>query len=261
MHPRSLMWLDIWWWWCDNPTGGSKGQRCAHCWFLPRLQKLNMESGEILVIPSQTHRQADHQNYKISARRDLDISCVNAAILLEEHDGKVQDIRLAYGGIGPVVNVSDRQSLHCSVKQWVKKNFCSQNWSRPRLHRFLMFGVQHVLDIRCRAIYWAIFCRNPKHAGAVMIHKQSKGPVAKRKGSPHDSAVTHVAGKSTFIDDRAPVRNELHVGLVYAEAASGVLNAIDTDAAMMVEGVAGIIPMQIWRTIFGVPSFMISRCS
>ena len=33
----------------------------------------------------------------------MDISCVNASILLEEKDGKVHDIRLAYGGIGPVV--------------------------------------------------------------------------------------------------------------------------------------------------------------
>lgn len=73
-----------------------------------------------------------------------------------------------------------------------------------------------------------------------MIHKQSKGPIAKRKGSPHDSAVTHVAGKSTFIDDRIPVRNELHVGLVYAEVAAGILNAIETETALMIEGVVGI---------------------
>ena len=73
-----------------------------------------------------------------------------------------------------------------------------------------------------------------------MIHKQSKGPTAKRKGSPHDSAVTHVAGKSTFIDDRAPVRGELHVGLVYAELAAGILNAIDTTEALTVEGVVDI---------------------
>ena len=45
-----------------------------------------------------------------------------------------------------------------------------------------------------------------------------------------------MAGKSTFIDDRAPVRGELHVGLVYAELAAGTLNAIDTTVALTVDG-------------------------
>ena len=68
-------------------------------------KKLNMESGEIILsisIPKPTANQTI-KVYKISARRDLDISCVNAAILLEENNGVIQDIRLAYGGIGPVV--------------------------------------------------------------------------------------------------------------------------------------------------------------
>ena len=68
-------------------------------------KKLDMEHGEIILsisIPKPTENQTI-KIYKISARRDLDISCVNAAILLQEQDGKIQDIRLAYGGIGPVV--------------------------------------------------------------------------------------------------------------------------------------------------------------
>lgn len=41
--------------------------------------------------------------YKISARRDLDISCVNMAVTMEVTEGKVTVFRLAYGGVGPVV--------------------------------------------------------------------------------------------------------------------------------------------------------------
>ena len=65
-------------------------------------KKLNMEPGEIILSISIPKPKANQtiKIYKISARRDLDISCVNASILLEEKDGKVQDIRLAYG-IGP----------------------------------------------------------------------------------------------------------------------------------------------------------------
>ena len=41
--------------------------------------------------------------YKISARRDLDISCVNMAVTMEVTEGKITVFRLAYGGVGPVV--------------------------------------------------------------------------------------------------------------------------------------------------------------
>ena len=66
-------------------------------------KKLNMEQGEIILsisIPKPKVNQTI-KIYKISMTR-LDISCVNASILLEEKNGKVQDIRLD-GGIGPVV--------------------------------------------------------------------------------------------------------------------------------------------------------------
>ena len=33
---------------------------------------------------------------------------------------------------------------------------------------------------------------------------------------PHDSATTHVTGKSEFVDDRPMVKGELHCGLVYS---------------------------------------------
>ncbi|MBF0286898.1 MAG: FAD binding domain-containing protein [SAR324 cluster bacterium] len=41
--------------------------------------------------------------YKVSKRKDLDIAIFTAGILLEEMDGVIQNIRIAYGGVGPVV--------------------------------------------------------------------------------------------------------------------------------------------------------------
>jgi xanthine dehydrogenase small subunit len=38
--------------------------------------------------------------YKVSQRRDLDISCVNAAFCWSEVDGRWSDVRMAYGGVG-----------------------------------------------------------------------------------------------------------------------------------------------------------------
>ncbi|MGC4033743.1 MAG: FAD binding domain-containing protein [Tepidisphaeraceae bacterium] len=41
--------------------------------------------------------------YKISKRRDLDISTFSAAILLKLAEGKIAGIRIAFGGVGPTV--------------------------------------------------------------------------------------------------------------------------------------------------------------
>ena len=41
--------------------------------------------------------------YKVSKRKDLDISTFTAGILLKLKNGKIQKARLAFGGVGPVV--------------------------------------------------------------------------------------------------------------------------------------------------------------
>ena len=56
-------------------------------------------------------------------------------------------------------------------------------------------------------------------------------PKKNKRSNPHDSAITHVSGKSEFIDDRPTQRGELTVALVYSEVPSGVLESIDTAEA------------------------------
>jgi xanthine dehydrogenase small subunit len=41
--------------------------------------------------------------YKVSRRKDLDISTFGAAIWMQQTNGVVDDIRLAFGGVGPMV--------------------------------------------------------------------------------------------------------------------------------------------------------------
>ena len=41
--------------------------------------------------------------YKVSKRKDLDISTFTAGILLKLKHGKIKKARLAYGGVGPIV--------------------------------------------------------------------------------------------------------------------------------------------------------------
>lgn len=74
------------------------------------------------------------------------------------------------------------------------------------------------------------------------------------KSLPHDSAWGHVTGQSVFIDDRAPLRGELHVGVVGSPIAHGQINAIDLAAVRALPGVAGVFTAadlhhNIWGTI------------
>lgn len=64
-------------------------------------RKTMRQPGELItavIIPKPTDR-AKVKSYKISKRKDLDISTVSAGFRLEERDGLVHNIVLAYGGM------------------------------------------------------------------------------------------------------------------------------------------------------------------
>lgn len=68
-------------------------------------RKLDIRPDELIVsvliplpAPDETLRL-----YKVSKRRDLDISTFTAAIRMKVHDGRMSGVRIAYGGVAPVV--------------------------------------------------------------------------------------------------------------------------------------------------------------
>jgi xanthine dehydrogenase large subunit len=72
---------------------------------------------------------------------------------------------------------------------------------------------------------------------------------------PHDSAHTHVTGQSEFIDDRAPVKNEVIVEVVYSPHAHARIKRIRTEKALSLSGVLGVftakdVAHNRWGTIF-----------
>jgi len=74
-------------------------------------------------------------------------------------------------------------------------------------------------------------------------------------GSPsHDSAMTHVTGRSEFVDDRPMLMGELHCGLIYSPFAHARVMRLDTQAALQIPGVlcavtAADVVHNIWGTI------------
>ncbi len=72
---------------------------------------------------------------------------------------------------------------------------------------------------------------------------------------PHDSAHTHVTGQSEYIDDRALMKGEVFVEVVFSTHAHAEIKKIDTRDALKVPGVLGVFTAQdlfhnLWGTIF-----------
>ena len=90
-----------------------------------------------------------------------------------------------------------------------------------------------------------------------------KNAQVKASQIPHDSALTHVQGRSEFIDDRPPQRGELLVGLLFAEVAHGRLKSIDYAEALKIEGIHGVythrdLAHNIWGPIIHDQPLLVS---
>lgn len=71
----------------------------------------------------------------------------------------------------------------------------------------------------------------------------------------HESGVAHVSGRAEYIDDRAPLSNEVYVDVVYSSVAFGKIRSIDTTQARNADDVIAIYTAEDlhcnqWGTIF-----------
>jgi xanthine dehydrogenase large subunit len=74
-------------------------------------------------------------------------------------------------------------------------------------------------------------------------------------GLPHDSAHTHVSGKSEYVDDRPFLSNETHLETLFSPHARARILSIDAAAALKVPGVLAVYTAKdfhtnLWGTIF-----------
>jgi xanthine dehydrogenase small subunit len=61
-------------------------------------------------------------SYKVSKRKDLDISTVCGAFRLKIHSGKVTEIIIAYGGMAATTKRAINTELFLKVNEWTRKN-------------------------------------------------------------------------------------------------------------------------------------------
>jgi xanthine dehydrogenase small subunit len=86
-------------------TGASGARTVAISDFYVGYKKLDLRPDEIItrILIPLPHDGDTLRLYKISKRSHLDISTFTAAMLMKRNDGKIDSMRVAYGGVGPVV--------------------------------------------------------------------------------------------------------------------------------------------------------------
>ena len=88
-------------------TGRSGSRRVNMNDFYTGYRKTVMAADELItrvIIPLPKRDGAEHLRlYKVSKRHDLDISTFTAAFWLRRENGVIGEIRIAYGGVGPVI--------------------------------------------------------------------------------------------------------------------------------------------------------------
>jgi xanthine dehydrogenase small subunit len=87
-----------------NIVGSAGARKLPLSQFYLGYKKIDLKPDEVILSlnfkkPAST---AVMSNYKISKRRDLDISCVNASFLFDLKEGAIVKARMSFGGVGPM---------------------------------------------------------------------------------------------------------------------------------------------------------------
>lgn len=185
-------------------------------------------------------------SFKVSKRKDLDISTVSASFRLKLQEGKVAEIVMAFGGMAamPLRAVTTEKFL------------AGKEWSRSTIESampLLAGEFTPISDARAEAGYRKSVCRNllmkffngttnPAHPVSTVSTVRAIEPVRISECSEK-----HATGESVFIED-IQVNGKLLLGkVVYSKHAHALIRHIDCSAARLVEGVhciltAGDIP-------------------
>lgn len=123
--------------------------------FYVGYKKLNLLSDEIITGVSFKIPPAGHifENYKVSQRRDLDISTVNASFNFKVENKKIQFARISLGGVGAttlrMTDVESKVNGATIDPQWVADT-----------KKLLMDSVKPLTDVRGQADYRKVLVGN-----------------------------------------------------------------------------------------------------
>jgi xanthine dehydrogenase molybdopterin binding subunit/xanthine dehydrogenase small subunit len=206
--------------------------------------------------------------YKISKRKEMDVSTFRAGIRIARQGDSIGSAAIAYSGVGPTGRRLTETERFLAGQPFSEETFRAAG-KRARAEIAPISDVRGSRDFRLQLAenillkfyhdatsaeaHQPIDDGQPIGAhchpnGTPMTDDFRAGPIPAEPGAGtligrplhHESAHAHVSGQAVYLDDIPPFRNELLVEFVGSPLAHARIVTIDVGEAANVEGIAGV---------------------
>ncbi len=189
--------------------------------------------------------------YKLSKRRDQDISIVLAALAVRlTPDGTCADARLAFGGMAGTPALASRACARLKGKPWTAATVADaqaaldEDFTPLTDHR----GTDWYRQTSARNLLMRLFLDAPDEPERPAGDGAPAVPAAVRPGPqtvslpiPHDGAAGHVTGRAIYVDDIAEPVGTLHGAVGLNPGGAGPVRSIDMAPVHRAPGVVAVI--------------------
>ncbi len=203
-----------------------------------------------IVVPRGVPRSMRRlqESYKVSKRRELDISIVAAAFTVDlDTSDIVRSARLAYGGVAATPVRAQKTEAHLVGKPWNESTLASAL-------AVLAGEFAPIRDVRSGpdyrrglivSLFEKFFAGEKSLAQDAPLAFEPTAPWPKAnapsKMIPHESGRGHVSGEAQYVDDQASKRPMLELWPVQSPHAHAKIVSLDTSAALAVPGVTCVL--------------------
>ncbi len=209
--------------------------------FFTGYRQTVLRPDEILTtIHLPRHLPGRAQFYKVSKRREMDISTVSAAfrIVTDATTGLVTDARLAYGGVAatPARALKTEAALigtPLAATEEILALLASEFTPLTDLRGSATYRSSLILSL------FQKFIAAPAYSSSSIPDPQS--PISYPPSPPHESATGHVTGSALYVHDTALRRGTLSVWLVRSTHAHATLTKLDVSHARTQPGIHAIL--------------------
>lgn len=214
--------------------------------FFIDYRKTALQPGEI-ILRIEIPRKNDTRSvfYKVSKRREMDISIVSGAFRVAIEDGIVRDARIVFGGVAATtrrVFAAEEAAVGRTLEE-----------SLPEVSTILAQEFTPLTDARGTAAFrsavvpslWKKFVQgepSAAHDEPVNFLEETHWEIDDASRSlPHDSGVGHVTGEARYVEDTALRRSMLEMWPLLSPFARARILSIDVSEAERMPGVSCIL--------------------
>ncbi|MEI7663817.1 MAG: xanthine dehydrogenase small subunit, partial [Bacteroidota bacterium] len=213
--------------------------------FITGYRQTNLEEDELIteIIIPKYDVETTFFSHKVSRRKDMDISTVNAGFRLKLKQGIPAEIILAFGGLSATPKRAFETERFLKGKPWDRITI-SQAMEVLDLEFTPISDVRADAEFRKSAgrnLLMKFFLETSTHTG--WMEDPAGVPVKARafRHISHESAEKHVTGESVFIEDLMISSQLLQGKVVYSKQAHAMIRRIDIAKALLVPGVRSIL--------------------